>query len=67
MISPKQLILSLITLPTYRSKPVRPLFIFGTHIKIFFMKTKSLTDKEENKLLNKVISFVFFAHKNYFL
>ncbi len=27
----------------------------------------SKTDKEENKLLNKVVIFVFFAHKKVFL
>ncbi len=27
--------------PSYRSKPLRPLFIFGTQIKIFLMKSES--------------------------
>ncbi len=35
--------------PSCRSKPIRPSFIFGTQIKIFFMKSESF-------IINKTIS-----------
>ncbi len=35
------------------------------HVSLYFRKHVSKTDVEENKLLNKVVIFVFFAHRNY--
>ncbi len=74
-------ILSLITHPHCRFKPVRPSFgtqiykdiitIAGpcvsstTRIRRGIGKRISKTDTEEKKLLNKVVIFVFIVHKKY--
>ncbi len=41
IVHPKTKFLTLITHPSHRSRPVRPSFIFRTHIKITFMKSES--------------------------
>ncbi len=52
--------------PSCSSKPERSSLIFGTQIALWYSRECALkTDTEEKKLLNKVIIFVFFAHKKY--
>ncbi len=48
--SPKNEISVINYSPSCRSKPIRPLFIFGTQIKIFLMKSKSFLTYRQQRM-----------------